>query len=365
MLRRFRWIIIIVAVVLGIWVLRATVFAPKPIAVEIATVEKGIVEETVTNSQAATVRSRLRARVGTRIIGTVDRLPHREGSVVKKGTVLVSLDKTTAQRELALAEANVASAQAEAVLAAKELERARTLRRDNLVSENALEKAIAAADRTTAGEAATEASLKLVRQMISDLNIRAPFNGVVAELMVELGESVIPGQPVIEMLLPDSLYVSTQLDEIDVGRVKNGLPARVRFDPYPDIKLPGQVVRVAPYISDVLEQNRTLEVEVEFRQDGGDPHPRPGTSADVEIILNSREDVIRVPTFAVIGGNHVLVIDGETARRRDIETGLRNWDYTEVISGLDVGEVVITSLDRINLKAGVRVRIRDAAAGDE
>ena len=197
------------------------------------------------------------------------------------------------------------------------------------------------------------------------LNSAVGHYDALAELMVELGESVIPGQPVIELLLPDSLYVSTELDEVDIGRVENGLAARVRFDPYPDIDLPGQVVRVAPYISDVLEQNRTLEVEVEFRQGPDDPHPRPGTSADVEIILDSREDVLRVPTFAVIEGNHVLVLEGETARRRAIQAGLRNWDYTEVISGLEAGEVVITSLDRINLKAGVRVRTRDAAAGDE
>jgi HlyD family secretion protein len=324
-----------------------------------------VVAVSLKNSQAATVRSRLRTRVGTKVIGWVDRLPHREGSTVKKGEVLVSLDKTTAQRELVLADANVASARAEAVLAVKELERARRLRGSNLVSENELEKAVAAADRSTANEAAAEAKLKLARQVHADLDIRAPFSGVVAELMVELGESIIPGQPVIELLLPDSLYVSTELDEVDIGRVENGLPARVRFDPYPDIELPGTVVRVAPYISDVLEQNRTLEVEVEFRQDEGDPHPRPGTSADVEIILNRKDDVLRVPTFAVIEGNHVLVVDGDKAKSREIEIGLRNWDYTEVISGLEDGEVVITSLDRINLKSGVRVEPRAGDAGNE
>jgi len=113
---------------------------------------------------------------------------------------------------------------------------------------------------------------------------------------------------------------------------------------------------VAPYVSDVQEQNRTLEVEVSFRRGPGDPDPRPGTSADVEIVLNSRRGVLRVPTFAVVEGNQVLVVDRGRAQRRRVAAGIRNWDFTEITSGLAEGDRVITNLDRVQVKPGARVR---------
>ena len=105
-----------------------------------------------------------------------------------------------------------------------------------------------------------------------------------------------------------------------------------------------------------------MDPHPQFRREPRDPDPRPGTSADVEIILERREDVLRVPTFAVIEGNHVLVVEDGQATERGIRIGLRNWDYTEITSGLDAGEKVITSLDRVQLKSGMRVR--EEAPGD-
>lgn len=374
--RFLRWILILAALILVIWILRATVFRPKPVAVEVAVVERGVVENTVTNSQAATVRARLRARAGAELGGRVAAIPRREGTRVKTGDPLVELDDTTARKrrdlaaeELATARARHDAARAAAALAARELERAESLAASGLVSKEQLDTARAEADRTRAETSAAraqieaaQASLRLATQEVENLTVRAPFVGVVAEVLTEVGESVLPGQALIEVLDPDDLYVSADLDEIDIGRIYTGLPARVKFDPFPGIYVPGTVTRVSPYVSDLLEQNRTLEVEVEFRREPGDPEPRPGTSADVEIILERREEVLRVPTFAVIEGNHVLVVEDGRAVERRIDLGLRNWDYTEILSGLEDGEKVITSLDRVQLKSGMRVR--EEAPGD-
>ena len=115
-------------------------------------------------------------------------------------------------------------------------------------------------------------------------------------------------------------------------------------------------MRVAPYVLDVEAQNRTVEIEVELQDVDFARELLPGTSADVEVILEVREDVVRIPTSALLPGNDVLVVDeAEVLVRRDVETGLRNWDFTEIRSGLTAGDQIVTSLDLVEVQPGVKV----------
>ena len=111
-------------------------------------------------------------------------------------------------------------------------------------------------------------------------------------------------------------------------------------------------------VNDVREQNRTLDVEVEMTSDPTAPLPKPGTSADVEIILDRRDGVMRVPTNAIIEGRSVLIVENGVAVSRPVKTGLRNWDWTEITDGLSEGTEVITSLEKQGVKAGARVAAR-------
>ena len=193
------------------------------------------------------------------------------------------------------------------------------------------------------------------------MRVLAPFDGIISQRMVEVGEPVVPGQPVLEIVSLSRLYVSAPLDEIDIGRVREGLPARVTLDPYRGRVWQGLVTRVSPVVNDVKEQNRTLDVEVEMLPDPSAPEPKPGTSADVEIILDKRDRVLRVPTNAIIESKQVLVAENGKAVTREVKTGLRNWDWTEITSGLAEGAAVITSLEKQGVKAGARVTARAAA----
>jgi HlyD family secretion protein len=166
---------------------------------------------------------------------------------------------------------------------------------------------------------------------------------------------------VLEVVSLNRLYVSAPLDEIDIGRVREGLPARVTLDPYRGRVWQGVVTRVSPVVNDIKEQNRTLDVEVEMTPDPSAPEPKPGTSADVEIILDQRDGVLRVPTNAIIESKSVLVIENGKAVSRDVKTGLKNWDWTEGTSGIAEGAAVITSLEKQGVKAGARVAARAAA----
>jgi len=367
-----RWALIIGAAVVAVAALRFTLFRPKPIDVDVYDVAKGSVEDAVTNSRAGTVRSRHRAQLGVELPGKVARIPHREGSHVEKGNLLLELDTTTARMELQLAErdldaarATVVSAEASAALANQAYERAVALNKQGLISEQDFDQATSRREVATSELAAARAherrartAIGLARDRLDHLRIVAPFDGVITQRFVEVGEAVTIGQPALEIMSSRELYVSAPIDEIDIGRIESGLRARVTLDPYRGVEWEGVVTRVAPYLDDVLEQNRTLEIEVDLRPDDALPWPKPGTSADVEVILDRRDDVLRVPTLSVIEGKRVLVARNGRAVDTDVEIGLKNWVWTEVRSGLSAGDAVITNLDQQGLRPGTRIAVR-------
>jgi HlyD family secretion protein len=375
---RGRWWLIAAGVVALLAVLRIAVFREKPIEVEVVKVGRGVVEDAVTNSQAGTVKARHRARVGVDRAGRIAAIPHREGSTVKRGDAILLLDATTATTQLEVAHRDLEAAHAageaatsDATLASQQYERTKSLFATGMLAQGDMdaaksryEMAMAAKHGADAREQSARSAVRLAENEIAHLRVLAPFDGVVSERMVEVGESVIPGQPVMEVVSLDPLYVSAPLDEIDIGRVREGLPARVTLDPYRGRVWQATVTRVAPVVNDIREQNRTLEVEVELKKDPSAPTPKPGTSADVEIILDRRADVLRVPTNAVMEGKRVLIVDQDQAVSRDVKIGLKNWDWTEVVSGLTEGQRVITSLEKQGVKAGARVAAKGAAGQD-
>lgn len=367
-----RWTLIVAAAVVVVVVLRATACRSKGIEVEAARVERGVVEDVVTNSEAGTVRTRERARIGAEQPGRVSAIPKREGASCKAGDVLVELDadaarlrRDLARRDLEAARHAAEQARAAAALAQGDWERVQPLAEQGFIApgerdavQSRRDEADAARRAAQAREESAASALGIAEETLRQMRVLAPFDGVVSQRFVEVGEAVVPGQAMVEVLNPRRLYVSAPLDEMDIARVHVGLPARVSLDPYPDRNWHGTVSRVAPFVNDVVQQNRTLEVEVELALDDGGPLPKPGTSADVEIILDRREGVLRVPTFSLIESKRVLVIEHGRAVAREVSTGLRNWEWSQVVSGLTEGQIVVTSLDVQGVKAGAAVRPR-------
>jgi HlyD family secretion protein len=157
----------------------------------------------------------------------------------------------------------------------------------------------------------------------------------------------IPTPPTVDLIDDTCLYISAPIDEVDAPLVKTGLPARISLDAFPNRRFAGHVRRVAPYVLDLEKQARTVEVEAVI-DDPDKGRLLPGYSADVEVLLDSRDNVIRVPSSVVIDGEKVFVLDEAAGiiRAQPIETGLANWEFTEVLSGLAVDELVISSIDR-------------------
>lgn len=355
----------------GLW--KAT--RPKPVAVLVATASVGRVETTVANTRAGSITACRRAKLAPPAGGRIGKLPVKKGMRVGRGDLLVELwnedlsaRERVAREQLATSKAHVREACQLAEIAASEAKRSRELRAQNFTSEQLAERAesdakarMAACESARAQVGEAEARIEAAKADTSRTVLRAPFAGVVAEVNGEVGEYLtpsppgIPTLPAVDLIDDSCLYVSAPIDEVDAAKLKVGMTGRITLDAYRGRSFRGHIRRIAPYVLALEKQARTVEVEVEFDDPVEARHLLVGYSADIEIVIEGREGVTRIPTSALMPGNRVLVLGQEgTLEERHIETGLSNWEYTEVRSGLARGERVVTSLDREGVKAEAR-----------
>ncbi|NWG86874.1 MAG: efflux RND transporter periplasmic adaptor subunit [Hydrogenophilaceae bacterium] len=379
-LRRSLIVLIILALATtGIWWLSR----PKPVLVTLHSVGTGRVEATVANTRAGTVEACQRTKLSTISGGRIDFLGAREGDRVKKGQVLLRLWNEDMLAQVGLAEAQVATARKQigeactlAEVAQREADRAAKLKASGFISVEREDtaRAEAKAKRAACETAQTnikqaEARLQVAQAEIKRMILIAPFDGIVAEVSGELGEIStpsppgIPTPPAIDLIDDSCLYVKAPMDEVDAPAIRLGQPARISLDAYPGRHFAAHVKRVAPYVVAVEKQSRTVDVEVAFDSPREADRLLVGYSADVEVVLGVRENVLRVPTSSLLEGKRVLVYREADGRleERPLKTGLANWEYTEVLVGLKPGERIVASLEREGVKAGAKVQPEAAA----
>ena len=371
-LTRFGLILLIVGICLGTWI---HLSRPAPIAVRLQPAEKGGVEEIVANTRAGTVNACRRARLAPSLGGQIAFLGFREGERVKTGELLLSLWNkdliarvTLAEREAEAAEASSRAACLNADHAEREAARQIKLSRRKLASEEDVDRSITGSKAARADCEAAQATARVhharvgvTQAELEKTHLIAPFDGIVAEVSGELNEYVtpsppgIPTPPAVDLIDDSCYYISAPIDEVDASQVRVGATARVTLDAFGDRSFIGSVRRIAPYVLDLEKQARTVEVEVVIGEPPADATLLAGYSADVEIVVQHRDDVLRIPTSAVRQDDSVLVLDPDTSRieEREIEIGLKNWDYTEVQAGITTGEQVVLSLDLEGVEPGV------------
>ena len=346
---------------------------PKPVAVAIALADVGRVENTIANTRAGSVMACRRAKLAPPAGGRIERLNVTEGERVRAGQVLLTLwnDDLTARERLSREQLQTAKARVREVCelakaSARDAGRARDLRARNFISQEAAERAAADAaakqascDSAGAQVAEADARIQASRADTDRTVLRAPFAGIVAEVNGEVGEYLtpsppgIPTLPAVDLIDDSCLYVSAPIDEVDGAQLKVGMSGRITLDAYRGRHFGGRVRRIAPYVLAVEKQARTVEVEVGFDQPGEAKHLLVGYSADIEIVVTGRDNVVRIPTPALMPGNRVLVLGASgLLDERRIEVGLANWEFTEVKAGITRGDQVVTSLEREGVKAG-------------
>jgi HlyD family secretion protein len=381
------------------------------IPVDVYRVRAGPVEEIVTAVSAGTVKSPLEAVLSSETGGRVSEVRVREGSAVRKGELLARIEDPELSRQMegVLAEEGQtrdALRQAEArreegalrVLAEKgragnnlrkareDHRRAAELFRDGFISRSELDAAetlLANAEEEARIADAGESSLRALDREIDVLRgkvraararteavaarqakllIVAPFDGVIIRKTAEIGESKLPGAPLLTLADPSTIHVEAQVDEADAAKVKEGQAVRLLPEAYRGERFAfaGQVSEVRPTVEASKEVSRANTILVKLL----DP-PRPlrlGMSVDVEVLAGGKDNVARIPSASVMergGTRFVYVVSGGRAARRDIDTGVSNWEWTEVLSGLREGEEVVTTLEVRDLAQGSRVAVRD------
>jgi HlyD family secretion protein len=324
-----------------------------------------------------------------------------------------------AQEELAQEQSKTVASRVKEICALSEAaqrdaERSVQLKEQGFISAQILDKSLTEARaRQASCEAAkgevlqSGARIDVARAGLERMILRAPFAGIVADISGELGEFATPSPPgiltlpAIDLIDDSCMYVSAPIDEVDAAVVKVGQFGKITLDALKGKQFAGKVQRISPYVIELEKQSRTVEVEVAFsilengkvkeispeiksnsgrstppgeasntqgqaETRGGDITQRDvkvaeenllvGYSADIEIVHKVRENVLRIPTQHLMEGKKVLVYkpDGRL-EERVVTTGLANWQYTEIVSGLQEGEQIVATLDRVGIKAGAKV----------
>jgi len=350
----------------------------KPIPVTLTTVESGEIERTVTNTRAGTLNACRRARLSPSLGGQISSLPVKEGEKVKKGQVLFEIwnNDLLAQTQLAQSEFTASKAlQQQACiqfeLAEREATRMTKLLARGLVSDEIADKAVgqsqaskAACDAAIATVSISQAKILVARAALERSRLIAPFDGTIAEVNGELGEYItpspvgIPTPPAVDIIDNSCLYVSAPIDEVDAPEIRAGMIARISLDAFGKQFFDGRVRRVAPYVLDKEKQARTVDIEVDFITDKDNSNMLPGYTADVEVIIDSHSNSLRIPTEALLEGNKVYLFDPDfdTITEVEVTIGLSNWKHSEVLTGLEQGQQIVTSIDRDGLMDGAVVK---------
>jgi HlyD family secretion protein len=378
-MRYLPWLAGLVLLIIAAWYFTRS----APIRVQLAKVERGVVEATVSNTRAGTVKACRRAKLAPPAGGQIAHLLVKKGQRVKADEVLLELwnddleaQKRLAQEQLATAQTQEQQACVQADLAEKEAERARQLKEKGFISAEGLDQKVSAAKVSRAGcEVArsqieqSRSRIAVVQASLERMVLRAPFAGIVADISGELGEYAtpsppgIPTPPAIDLIDDSCMFVSAPIDEVDASEIKVGQMARITLDAIKGKTFAGKVKRIAPYVLELEKQARTVEVEVSFDEPPTAENLLVGYSADVEIVHNSHANVLYIPTQALLEGNRVLFYRSDgILEDRTVTTGLANWDRTEITSGLNEGDRIVLSLDQAGVKAGARVQPEAAEA---
>jgi HlyD family secretion protein len=365
--KTFRWLLFVL-IIGAIAAITWYVTRPDPIEVIIQSVTSGKVERIVSNTRAGTVEACRRAKLSPSIGGQIAKLPVKEGDRVSAGQLLLELWNEDLTAQMALAESEAVSAESrakatclQAQVARREANRLVKLRKTGAASEEQADRADTRARALRADCTAMKTSVEtkraqlgVARANLDRTRLIAPFAGTIAQINGELNEYVTPSPigiatpPAVDIIDTSCFYLTAPIDEVDAAAIAVGLTARISIDAFGDKRFSGRVNRIAPYVLDREKQARTVDVEVEFTNPEDFNSLLAGYSADVEIILDSRLNTLRIPTHSILDGKRVYVFQTEQQRikERKIQIGISNWEYTEVISGLESDELVVINVDR-------------------
>lgn len=370
-----KWIalaVVAVVIVIAVWTNRA-----DPITVNVAIVEMGDVAETVSNTRSGSVKACRRSNLSLPLGGQISQVNVTEGDIVKSGQLLLQLANDDIKASIEQANALITASKLDrdrfCIMSAsdmREYHRAKKLVTQGLSTEEQVDLADAQARASAAACSSSKAkvdqqyaNLKMNEATLAKTVLYAPFDGIVAEVNGEVGEFATPSPPgiatlpLIDLINDNCFFITAPMDEVDAGRLQVGQTVKVSIDAYRELDFPGKVRRIAPYVFALEKQARTVEVEANIENLEQLPL-LVGYSADIEVIIAQRENVLRIPTEALFDENKVYIVENGLLVQKEVKTGLSNWRYTEIMGGLQANMQVVTSTTQTGLGEGVKVAVQ-------
>jgi membrane fusion protein, multidrug efflux system len=293
-------------------------------------------------SLSGTVQPRHRIRLASRTVGNVEAVHGEEGDAVAQGSLLAELDMSEPRAELARARALRSEAELE-------YRRAEELRENRVISPAEYQRARAALE-------VADSEVRLWETRVNFGRIAAPMHAVITARHVEPGEAVQAHDTLFELAAMDALVIHLGVSELDVVHLQTGQPVPVRVDALPDLEIRGELRRIFPVADSV---SRLITVEVALPASVTDAGVRPGYLARIRLNVDERPDALAVPS-AALGEDgdtrYVYLIRDERLERREVEPGVTRGPWTEIVSGLETGDIVLAT-NPIDMRDGQRVRI--------
>lgn len=327
--------------------------------------EEKVALKTLQNSVTATgtIEAVTSVTVGTQVSGIVNKLYVDYNSQVKKGQVIAELDKTNLLSELNTAKANLASAQSSLNYQAANMERYKTLYKKGLVSADEYENALLTYRQAKEQVASSKENVQRAQTNLGYATITSPIDGTVISKSVEEGQTVAASfnTPELFTIAKDltNMQVVANVDEADIGNVKEGDRVTFTVDAYPDDTFEGTVKQVR---LKATTTNNVVTYEVVISAPNADLKLKPGLTANVTIYTQERSGVLAVankalrftPTKETVGKdmkivdckgkNKVWTLNGNTLTAHPVTIGQSDGINTEITKGLKQGEKIVTEI---------------------
>ena len=369
------WIAVgVVAVAVVAYLLLSGGKKEEKVEFETAKVEQGNIQTSITAT--GTIEPVTSVTVGTQVSGIVSKLYVDYNSVVKKGQVIAELDKTNLISELNTAKANLSSAQSTATYELSNYNRYKTLYDKGLVSADEYESALLSYRKAKEQVVTATQSVQKAQTNLGYATITSPIDGVVLSKSVEEGQTVAASfnTPELFTIAQDltDMRVIADIDEADIGGVKEGQRVSFTVDAFPDDKFEGQVTQVR---QQATTESNVVTYEVVISAPNNDLKLKPGLTANVTIFTLEKNGVLVAPAKAlrfmpneallqkdetiedVEAPNKLWTKEGNVFKAHKVETGTTNGMLTEIVSGINAGTEVLVDF---NISGGEEVQGQQA-----
>ena len=329
---------------------------------ETAKVDKGNIHTTITAT--GTIEPVTSVTVGTQVSGIVSKLYVDYNSVVKKGQVIAELDKTNLISELTAQRANLSSAQSSLNYQQANYNRYKTLYDKGLVSANEYENALLQYNQAKEQVNTARESVQRAQTNLGYATITSPIDGVVLSKAVEEGQTVAASfnTPELFTIAQDltDMRVIADIDEADIGGVKEGQRVTFTVDAFPEDQFEGSVTQVR---QQATTESNVVTYEVVISARNNDLKLKPGLTANVTIYILEKNDVLSVPSKAlrfmpneailkegqviedVEAPRKLWTLEGNKFKAHKVETGITNGMMTEITGGISAGTEVLVDFN--------------------